>query len=103
MDRCFSIVHQDKEGGNAGEIGSASPNINLEACKQRCLDNVSPPCESLSYFSIGSTTFCKIYSVRSPETMTDDPGALHFEKACPTGELTLKIKKIKKSSKKKLL
>ena len=78
------MPYVDKEGGNDYDIEPHSENIDLESCKQKCLDN--DDCQSLSYFPGGSTMYCKIYSKKIPlESLSDQPGGKHFDRNCPTG------------------
>ena len=81
MDRCFTTVHTDKEGGSEGMISQTF--VDEQSCKQTCLGRND--CKSLSYFTIGNSRACQIYSVTLPTTLTDRPGALHFVKECPSG------------------
>ena len=82
VDRCFGVVYKNKEGGNTGSL--SIEHINLEDCKEKCLEN--DDCQSISSFLIGFVITCKLYKVKTPETeLANEPDAVHLEKNCPTG------------------
>lgn len=83
INRCFGVPHDDLEGGNGNEIEAVAI-ADLQSCKQKCLDSAA--CKSLSFFPLGSTMFCKTYSVALPNTLSALEGSQHFEKNCPTGK-----------------
>ena len=83
VERCFSDVYMDKEGGNTG-TDELYHEYDLRGCKEKCLENDA--CLSLSYFTLNTVKFCTIYDRKIPEaSLTDKDGAMHFERDCPSG------------------